>query len=272
MEQILDNYIAVAVVFLLLALIVKGMQDILKYFFDLKDKILASTMDAFMGPNLKLPHILDYTNTVFGRRDAKFLESLSAEQFRRLLDGMNQAGLSGLADSLGFTSLDDAKDFAAVQFKSAIKNFQEHYERYMAVWVFCTSLVVVLLFNANILYVYENIRDNAVTRQALISIAEAKYAQALRQKQQNTPDPEAVKKEIARYVADAPVMMRGIIGGKFDFVCGDSNIYCQDFREHPLLMIPGLLFSAFLVYLGAPFWHDLLESLLSAKNVLRKKE
>ncbi len=268
MEQILDNYIAVAVVFLLLSLIVKGVQDILKYFFDHKEKILTDALTAFMGPNLRLPDILDSLNTVFGRRDAKFLENLTAEQFRQVLDRTNPQAFQGLPQSLGFADLQEAKHFAAAQFQAAMKSFQERYERSMAVWVFLTSLVVVVLFNANILNIYEEIRGNSVTRQVLIGLAENKYKNIV----QDSKSLEDARKEIKDIVTDAPIIMRGVIGGNVSWDCSDINLYCKDFQSHPWLMVPGLLFSGFLVYLGAPFWHDLLESLLSAKNVLRKKE
>ena len=49
MDQILDNFIAVALVFLLLSLIVKGLQDILKWIFGNKEKALEQALCEFVG-------------------------------------------------------------------------------------------------------------------------------------------------------------------------------------------------------------------------------
>ena len=40
MEQIVDQLLAVALVFLLLSLVVKGIQDIVKFLFDNKEKVM----------------------------------------------------------------------------------------------------------------------------------------------------------------------------------------------------------------------------------------
>jgi len=41
--------------------------------------------------------------------------------------------------------------------------------------------------------------------------------------------------------------------------------------EYILVAAPGWLLMAALLSLGAPFWHDTLESLFGLKNLLRKK-
>ena len=52
MERILDQWIAVAVFFLVLSLIVKGIQDMLKALFDQKQQAMRAALNTFMGPNL----------------------------------------------------------------------------------------------------------------------------------------------------------------------------------------------------------------------------
>jgi hypothetical protein len=118
--------------------------------------------------------------------------------------------------------------------------------------------------------IYEEIRTNSATQAALVSIAGQKYITALEVAEgDNNEDVTAALHEerdkIKDYLTDAPIVMRGVIGGNY-------HLYLTDLERHPFLMAPGLLFSAFLVYLGAPFWHDLLKSLLSAKNILIRQQ
>lgn len=269
MEQILDQFIAVALVFLLLSLIVKGIQDLLKYVFDNKERAMRAALDAFMGPNLQLQDILGSFQTVFGQTKAKFLENLTPNQFRGLLDRIEPQRLDALSTQFAFADINRAKEFVAQQFANALKEFQARYERSMGRYVFGLSLVVVVLCNANVISIYEEIAVNAATRQSLVALAEAKYREVLETVEEESGEDvqkrlQQTRDQITAIFIDVPIIMRGMIGWRLD-------MYVQDTRKHPVLMIPGLLFSAFLVYLGAPFWHDLLQTLLSAKNVLRRR-
>jgi hypothetical protein len=271
MDQILDNFIAVALVFLLLSLIVKAVQDILKWFWANKEKALEQTLCEFVGKDASKA-IKNKVCSVFGAKDMTVLEHFSESQFSSILEKLEPAALTHLPKELGISEQDveSAKAAAVTQFSNAIAKFQASYERDMAYWVFGVSALVVVLFNANIVAIYEEIRTNSVTRQSLVQIADTRYRTVLENADEDAGEDlgellQAERQKIDSYLTDAPILMRGIIGGNFD-------VYIKDLRTYPYLMLPGLVFSVFLVYLGAPFWHDLLSSLLSMKNVLRRKE
>lgn len=269
MEQVLDNLIAVSLVFLLLSLIVKGVQDILKHFFNNKENAMQEVLNAFIGPEAR-EGLSEALNAVFGQKYVGFLEHFDVDQFRELLDKADQQKIgAALVANLKESDIGKAKDVAVKQFTNALDEFQKLYEKKMGLSVFVISLVVVLLFNANVISIYEDIRTDAVTRNALVKVAEREYTTLIEVTEGKAERDIAgafgeARDRIKNYLVDAPIIMRGVIGGHY-------QLYFKDFDSHPFLMLPGLLFSAFLVYLGAPFWHDLLQSLLSAKNLLKKK-
>ena len=277
MDQILDNFIAVALVFLLLSLIVKGLQDILKWIFGNKEKALEQALCEFVGKDASTA-IKDKVCQVFGKPDLTVLEHFKDGQFLSLLDKLAPVDLKNLPIELGIIRTEEdpaqtfelAKNAAATQFSNAIAKFQATYERNTGYWIMAVSFVVVVLFNANIVAIYEEIRTNSVTRQSLVQIADNRYRTVMEKADEEGGDDlasllQAERQKVNSYLTDAPILMRGIIGGNLD-------TYKTDIAAYPYLMVPGLLFSAFLVYLGAPFWHDLLSSLFSMKNMLRHKE
>jgi hypothetical protein len=270
MEQILDEFIAVALVFLLLSLIVKGVQDLLKHVLNNKEDAMTEVLIKFLGPEVK-DGLSKALKTVFGQKNVGFLERFNVDEFREILDKANGQKLgSALCENLKESDVNRAKELAVKQFTNAMTAFQKLYERKMGLTVFLLSLAVVLLLNANIVSIYEEIRANSVTRTALVKIAEQKYSNTLEIAEGDTDDEvsAALEEDRARikdYLTEAPIIMRGVIGGNY-------HLYATDFERHPFIMIPGLLFSAFLVYLGAPFWHDLLQSLLSGRNILKRQE
>ena len=270
MEQILDDFIAVALVFLTLSLIVKGVQDILKHTLSNKENAMTEVLIKFLGPEVK-DRLSEALKTVFGQKYVGFLERFNVKEFQEILEKADGEELdAALCKSLKESDGKRARELAVAQFTNAMNSFQKLYEQKMGITVFLLSLAVVLLLNANIVSIYEEIRTNSVTRAVLIKIADQKYGTTLEATEGDSDEDvfNALQRErdqIKDFLTDAPIIMRGVIGGNY-------HLYAADFERHPFIMIPGLLFSAFLVYLGAPFWHDLLQSLLSAKNLLKRKE
>jgi hypothetical protein len=270
MEQILDDFIAVALVFLLLSLIVKGVQDVLKHVLNNKENAMTEMLIKFLGREVK-EGLSEALKTVFGQKHVGVLERFNVDQFREILDKADGQKLdNALCANLKEPDVNRAKELAVGQFTNAVNGFQKLYGQKMGATVFLLSLAVVLLLNANIVSIYEEIRANSVTRTALVKIADQKYSTTLEVTEGDSDEDVSAalqedRDKIKDYLTDAPIIMRGVIGGNY-------HLYVTDFERHPFIMIFGLLFSAFLVYLGAPFWHDLLQSLLSAKNILKRKE
>lgn len=190
-------------------------------------------------------------------------------------------------------------------YDTVMHSFDERYNRSMKTWAFVLGLLVAVVLNANALNVYRDISTNTALRESVLQSREevlnryeAKFAEEnLNQLQagegQQSADlncnnadqlgragageaPPTTLQKLRLTVCDARAEIRrdAELYARFGFKpLGDElrdKTLAQGI-EYVLLAAPGWLLMAALLSLGAPFWHDTLESLFGLKNLLRKK-
>lgn len=157
-------------------------------------------------------------------------------------------------------------------FDTVMQGFEERYARHMRSWSFVIGLGVAIVMNANVVQIYSRFSHDDVERQRVIaqgSVIQAKYAKTVNDSSQ-PPDLQTLVKDMQKDLkanADSytslglqPITWEDLKGILSD--PGSSNFWKS---------IIGWLIMAFLLSLGAPFWHDALESLFGVKNLLQKR-
>jgi hypothetical protein len=218
-----------------------------------------------------------------------------------------EKGLTGVAAAINATrtALDDA--FGGFQsklteieswFDTVMQGFEERYNRGMKSLSIILGAVVVVLLNANVFAIYKSISVNEALRSKLVG-----QGQEIAQLQQDIATMEdggtpaattttapatapaanetlAQKKKrldslVDRYTMFGfkPTTWNQFLDWAKDLVTFDANENGSwlarrgdDFRT-----ILGWLVMTMLLSLGAPFWHDALQSLFGVKNLLQKK-
>jgi len=154
-------------------------------------------------------------------------------------------------------------------FDTVMQGFQERYARNMRTWSFAIGLAVAIAMNANIVQVYQRFSSDAIERQRVIArgaVIQEQYTKQISATPANNQLVEQMKSELAKnaetYNALGFTPMTTETWGKIWAVR-----WTPDFWE----TLIGWLVMAFLLSLGAPFWHDALESLFGVKNLLQQK-
>lgn len=139
-------------------------------------------------------------------------------------------------------------------YDTVMLGFQERYARHMRTWAFLISAVVVIVLNADVFQVYRRLATSDLSQQRVL----AQY-DVIKKQYEGTNDPQSLKADLDRAFAEAtesyPAL--GIEPLDYDGFTGWTPI--------------GWLVMAALLSLGAPFWHDTLESLFGLKNFLRDR-
>ena len=173
-------------------------------------------------------------------------------------------------------------------YDTVMQSFEERYNRGMKTYAFVISLVVAVWLNANIFNIYQDISANADKRAAIVDAGHGALQRY--QEQLATPevikDPEAQQKlkelitktteDIENKSAEYAKFGFKTWEDEWKFLFGDEQELTKtpSFMKklaHGLMMLLGWLIMAALLSLGAPFWHDALESLFGVKNLLRKR-
>ena len=190
-------------------------------------------------------------------------------------------------------------------YDTVMHSFDERYNRSMKTWAFILGLLVAIVLNANALNVYRDISINAALRDSILQSREEvlnRYEARLAEENLNQLQADAPQQP-ADLNCDNADQLRQARAGEAPLttlqkirwtVCDtraeirkDAELYARfgfkplsgELRgktlmggiEYILVAAPGWLLMAALLSLGAPFWHDTLESLFGLKNLLRKK-
>lgn len=151
-------------------------------------------------------------------------------------------------------------------FDTVMQGFEERYSRHMRSWAFGISLVVAVAMDANVVKLWNRLEADPQLVTAKSELIQKRYADAA-----TTPstDPKDLQTELAA------------LQKTFDQSFGDASALGLEVLDpvewwsRPLaqqaMSIVGWLIMAFLLSLGAPFWHDTLESLFGLKNLLRQR-
>lgn len=157
-------------------------------------------------------------------------------------------------------------------YDTVMQGFEERYARHMRTWAFIISLVVAVALDADLSRIYKHMATDDVSKQRVLAEATAIQNRYLGQieaaKVRNEPQTvqeltERFNDELNEAKASYPALGLELL-----------DLQAWWHWTGPLEKaesIFGWLVMAFLLSLGAPFWHDTLESLFGLKNLLRSK-
>jgi len=166
-------------------------------------------------------------------------------------------------------------------YDTVMTSFEERYTRGMKTYAFVIGLVVCVCLNANIFNIYQDISANADKRAAIVHAGHA----ALQSYEEKLATPDIIQNQ------EAQKQLKQLIENKKEEIKKASDEYAKfGFRTwkeemesynkladgwekvwHVLMTFLGWLVMTALLSLGAPFWHDALETLFGVKNLVRKR-
>jgi hypothetical protein len=173
-------------------------------------------------------------------------------------------------------------------YDTIMQSFEERYNRGMKTWSLVISFLLVAYLNANVLQIYSDISSNEVLRIQLLQTGtnsvktppsgtpgtESQNDPQQREKQPDVkPSVDEVKNRLQAYtgLGFKPQTWAGTKAWFFDDLLSIKQPEWWPNRKDNLKTLAGWLLMTVLLSLGAPFWHDALESLFGVKGLLRKK-
>lgn len=154
-------------------------------------------------------------------------------------------------------------------FDTVMQGFEERYARHMRTWSFAIAFVVAVAMNANVIQLFKRMSADDVEQQRVIAQGQAieqKYAAQLAQQSQESKDvTEALEQVKAQLASNAETY--NAVG--LDPI--NLSEWHWSFTAEGAKNVLGWIIMAFLLSLGAPFWHDTLQSLFGLKNYLRQR-
>jgi hypothetical protein len=150
-------------------------------------------------------------------------------------------------------------------YDTVMLGFQERYARHMRTWAFLISLAITVFLNADVFAIYKRLATSDVQQQRVLNEAKA-IEQRYESLVSTTTDPQTLQQLKANLNTelDAAAMSFPALGI-------EPLRSFSELRNTSGWQIIGWLVMAALLSLGAPFWHDTLESLFGLKNFLRDK-
>ena len=251
----LQSLTAVVALIFAICVIVQAIQEFIKDLLKAKPKAMMQALEQFMGTRL---NAADVQKALQDRGlDVTALESFSVADFRHLLDAIPfaQMQVQGLVAS-ATAQEQQIKDNIAASYQGALAVFQKIYAKKNKLIALGLSLAVVLILNANVIILYENISADPAAQQAILE----KVKSLPPDSNCTNPDPiicayQTSQSKITGVLNNEPVLFRTLK-------------YGDDFRKNWLIEILGLLLMGALVSLGAPFWNDVLKGATGLNNAL----
>lgn len=309
MLEILDALIATAAVVLGLSLIVQAVQQIIKQLLSMKSSYMERELVMMFLPDETLKNLSEKWGTFkrkiipdwklfreissedreivdelklklqsIGYKDLEVLEQMGAGQFRAIIRELPLfAGQDPGAEGPLRKALDDVNAW----FDATKQAFQDHYERKMKVWALCLSALVVIAVNANLFEVYRELstnkalRDAAITMgQQLTSVPRDSIVVRLTASKVDTTkivkSDSIIRREIEKNITDIQSLLHNNTFQVFRWNKAVShNVFYETSFTGWIKRILGWFAMALLVSLGAPFWYDLLKTLMGVKDKLK---
>jgi hypothetical protein len=238
-----------------------------------------------------------------GYKDFEVLEKMSAKKLKAVI---GQLPLFAGQDEHADGPLRDALNNVETWFDATKQAFQDHYERKMKVWALCLSAIVVIVLNADIVGIYREFSLNKTRRDAIVSLAPELLKVAEAETTATKVDTNNVKSDtgsskisasiavdtvkITESVNDSTLrhriaMLDTLVTTfelvRWDTATGDSLRFggktgnlcvgISDFFSALVKNFIGWLAMALLVSLGAPFWYDILKTVMGIKDKLKEK-
>ncbi|HET9408333.1 MAG TPA: hypothetical protein VFO39_13920 [Candidatus Sulfotelmatobacter sp.] len=276
----LQTLLALVVLIYVQCMIVQIVQEFFKGRNKSKEKTWKATLDDFMGHHLNT----DQVRTALQQRglDITALEHFDKDDFRHLLDaipGLEQQAQGILANAQA--TAEQLKDNIAAAFDAARAKFQTSYTKHNKTWVLIFSAAVVVILNANLIFLYQELAADQAMSQAIAAtadrLAQSSSIPATQQGAGNSStgnvcpktltsetskdDFERSRKCINALVQEYPILVRWTKSDDKSTAWIWPQIYKDGSDSHRgwFETIAGLLVMWLLVSLGAPFWNDVLK-------------
>ena len=289
MASLLEVVIAFVAVMLVLALAAQSLQEVIKIMFAIKSQTAVRALQGLVLEAAKASKLLESDGeAIFQtvvqrlqglgqngvRKSALRLDMLTAEKLASLVATATPVAKSSLEPTADAKSDDRLKEVAARivdWFPLAWEPVDDRYRRRMRGYALLTAAAVVIGFNADAFAVLQRAREDPSYRTAVIGAATqldtlSQRQRRLRDTTQITDTSAAARKARAdslKIVTDSlHATLLAIKAGQTGFILGAPGGQ----RWGDFMWWIGIVLSTLLVSLGAPFWHDLLESLFGLKN------
>ena len=184
------------------------------------------------------------------------------------------------------------RDRIETVYNSTMEQASREYTKNMRYWAIFTGLLIAITMNADLFVIYEDITGNSTIRTELVAKAEgiSQRVEILNAKIE-AAEKTATDKETLKQIATSTKEGAEELAGTLDnagLKLGWENEKWENGYKKPeeikedqcgfwvnrwwwFNKAIGLLASGLLIGFGAPFWHDLLTSLVGIKKVLRGK-
>lgn len=279
MFDTLDIMISFIIVIFILSLLVQSLQSILKRLFRMKTRQAVNyARDIFGSLQGALP--LEAIQKELGVLEKKMrVPELDAASMETLIGKIMDLG--AVKDHLKGepTALENVKSAALDRLAQDVDLVKEHYVSSMKHLSLLLAVFVSLALNADSLQMIEKISSDKTVRQIIV---QTNYIQqTLRpptRKPVHSSGASSARESIKSDLADISLLAReyeGLnIGIKWSSTTDDFSSLA-DKRERILFILKklvGILITAVLVSMGAPFWHDILQAMFSLKDRLKNSE
>lgn len=298
MTSVVETLIAFVGIMLVLALVAQSLQELIKVTFVPKSRVAVAALrglireaaaangqmdtdgDDILGAVIARLQALGQKG--FGKKGIR-LDTLNATLLRDLIGGVSAANVSGLkalSDEAATHRLKTIAKQAGDWYQLAMGPQNDRYRRRMRALALATSAAVVIAANANAFRLFKVVRNDPTLRASLVAQSDTlRTAEAATRALQDslqllvadTPDTAAaspVADSLLRRLASRTAQRDSIANTQLARVTEVLGVVQRSDFGHPAWWL-GILFSTFLVSLGAPFWHDALESLFAFKSKLR---
>lgn len=152
-----------------------------------------------------------------------------------------------------------------------MQGFEERYARHMKTWAFVISLIITVVVDANLPRLYKRMATDDVSKQRVIAEAmtiQQRYLGAIDDaRKANDPRLHELTKKLNDELDEATASYPALGLELLDI----EAFWNRTTPLEKIKVILGWILMSFLLSLGAPFWHDALQSIFGLKNYLRGK-
>ena len=157
-------------------------------------------------------------------------------------------------------------------FDPIMQGFEERYARHMKTWAFVISAILVVMVDANLPRLYKRMATDEVSKNRVLAESQAiqqRYMQKIANaRAENKPDEvHELTSELNDELDEATASYPALGLEMLDI----EAFWNRTTTLEKVKIFAGWILMSFLLSLGAPFWHDILQSLFGLKEFLRGK-